>query len=272
MTLNGIAPFVKAQFQSGVDLVEVYATVTDPRGQLVTGLTREDFVVEEDGERQAIHTFSAGEFPLSLAIAIDRSFSVSRDRLAATVSAVRGLLRELRGDDQVMLVAIGSETETLAPLAVDRSTAVAALNALAPWGTTPLHDATLAAIEAIEPAAGRRALILLSDGNDRYSQATADELIDRVRRKDVLIYPIALSNRRPEIFAELAAVTGGRSFHVPDGRSLPSTLSAIARELRFQYLLGYAPPSSDPRRGWRSIRVVVNRPNVHVRARDGYWR
>ena len=269
--LSTIAPRVTGQFLSGVDLVEVYATATDAQGEPVLGLTREDFVVEEDGERQTIRAFTAGEFPLALAIGIDRSFSMSRAGLAGVSSAVRGLLAELRPDDQAMLVAIGSQTEVLAPLAVDRAPALARLNDLEPWGTTPLYDAALAAVDAIETSSGRRALILISDGTDRYSETPATELIDRVRRKNVLIYPVALSKVRPPVFAELATVTGGRSFQVDDVRKLPVTLSAIGRELRYQYLIGYAPPArADTDGGWRSIRVTVNRPNVRVRARDGY--
>ena len=269
--LSTIAPRVTGQFLSGVDLVEVYATATDAQGEPVLGLTREDFVVEEDGERQTIRAFTAGEFPLALAIGIDRSFSMSRAGLAGVSSAVRGLLAELRPDDQAMLVAIGSQTEVLAPLAVDRAPALARLNDLEPWGTTPLYDAALAAVDAIEASSGRRALILISDGTDRYSETPATELIDRVRRKNVLIYPVALSKVRPPVFAELATVTGGRSFQVDDVRKLPVTLSAIGRELRYQYLIGYAPPArADTDGGWRSIRVTVNRPNVRVRARDGY--
>ena len=269
--LSTIAPRVTGQFLSGVDLVEVYATATDAQGEPVLGLTREDFVVEEDGERQTIRAFTAGEFPLALAIGIDRSFSMSRAGLAGVSSAVRGLLAELRPDDQAMLVAIGSQTEVLAPLAVDRAPALARLNDLEPWGTTPLYDAALAAVGAIEASSGRRALILISDGTDRYSETPATELIDRVRRKNVLIYPVALSKVRPPVFAELATVTGGRSFQVDDVRKLPVTLSAIGRELRYQYLIGYAPPArADTDGGWRSIRVTVNRPNVRVRARDGY--
>lgn len=271
LALSAIAPSVSGQFLSGIDVVEVYATVTDARGEPVMGLGREDFLVEEDGERQEIRAFSAGEFPLAIAVGIDRSFSMSRVALTGMASAIRGLLGQLRPDDQAMLLAIGSQTEVIAPLAADRAPALAALNRLEPWGTTPLYDATLAAVDSIEPVSGRRALILLSDGTDRYSQTSAAELIDRVRRKDVLIYPVGLSKRRPPIFAELAAVTGGRSFQVEDGRALPATLSVIAKELRFQYLLGYVPPVRTKSRGaWRSIRVSVNRPNVRVRARDGY--
>ena len=269
--ISAIAPHGAAQFRTGVDLVEVYATVTDARGEPVVGLARDEFQVQEDGQRQDIRTFSAGEFPLALAVAIDRSFSMSRVGLAGIASAVRGLLTALRLEDEVMVLAIGSQTEVLAPLARERAPAFAALDHLEPWGTTPLYDATVSAVAAIEPASGRRALILLSDGTDRYSETTAAQLLESVRQKDVLIYPISLGRSRPPIFAELATVTGGRSFQVGAVAALPSTLSTIAKELRFQYLLGYVPTTAaSERRGWRSIHVTVKRPNVRVRARDGY--
>jgi Ca-activated chloride channel family protein len=260
-----------AQFTSGVNLVEVYATVTDARGEPITGLTEGDFTVEEDGQPQAITAFAAGRFPLALAIGIDRSFSMSRQRLAASTAAVRRLVEDLDPGDQLMIIAIGSETEVLLPLSVDRGAAGAALVGLDPWGTTPLYDAMLSAIGAIEAASGRRALILLSDGSDRYSAATAGQALEKARRKDVLLYPVALGRARPAVFAELATATGGRSFRVTDLGLLPSTLASIARELHLQYLLGYAPSNTEAGRGtWRSIRVRVNRPGARIRARDGY--
>jgi Ca-activated chloride channel family protein len=259
------------QFASGVSLVEVYATVTDARGEPVSGLQRSDFVVEEDGAAQELQTFTAGEFPLSLAIAVDRSFSMPPATLGAARSAASRFVSELRPDDQVMVIGIGSEVETLAPLSTDRAAARDALMRLDKWGTTPLYDATASAIDVIQAARGRRALILLSDGNDRYSETKPADLVGRARQKDVLVYPIALGRQRPDVFAELATVTGGRSFQATDERALTTTLGAIARELRFQYLLGYAPsrPAGD-RPEWRSIRVSVKRPELRVRARDGY--
>jgi Ca-activated chloride channel family protein len=261
----------QAQFVSGVSVVEVYATVTDARGEPVTGLRRADFTVEEDGHPQSVENFAAGEFPLSVAVAVDRSFSVPAAQLAASTAALSRFVTELRPDDQVMVIAIGSEVEVLAPLSGDRAASRAALDGLQRWGTTPLYDAAASAIDAIEPARGRRALIVLSDGRDRYSQRTAAELVEKARRSDVLIYPIAVGRERPPLFAELATVTGGRSFQAADARTLTTTLAVIAKELRFQYLLGYAPAreaSRAPR--WRSIQVKVNRPDVRVRARDGY--
>ena len=82
---------------------------------------------------------------------------------------------------------------------------------------------------------------------------------------------MSTGRNRPELFAELASVTGGRSFHAVEPRDLDATLSSIARELRLQYLLGYTPSAAEGRRGWRSIRVTVTRPDARVRARDGYF-
>ena len=260
------------QFTSGVNVVEVYATVTDKRGQPVNGLEREAFTVRENGEPQSISTFAAGAFPLSVAIAIDRSFSMAGSRLDAAKSGARLFLGALQPADESMLIAIGSTTDVLAPLSGSRREPLERLNTLDAFGTTGLYDAIVAAIDAIQPARGRRALVLLSDGSDRYSKTTAAEALDRARASDVLVYPIAFGKRRPETFAELASLTGGRSFHVTDGRQLPATLQTIAAELRSQYLIGYSPvkPPVAGSNEWRSIAVSVSRPDVTVRARDGY--
>ena len=271
--LAGTAAEPYAQFTSGVNLVEVYATVTDGRGEPIAGLTAADFRIAEDGATQTISAFAAGEFPLALAIGLDRSFSMGGkdNRLGVAQSAARTLLGELRPDDQAMVVAIGGETAVVAPLSTDRAPAFAAIDRLDAWGTTPLYDATLGALEAIQPARGRRALVLLSDGTDRYSDATAADLVGRARSQDVLIYPVAVGSARPPVFAELAAATGGRSFFVRDPGALVRTMKAIAKELRFQYLLGYVPSrarADDP--SWHTIEVRLARPDVRVRAREGY--
>lgn len=260
------------QFTSGVNVVEVYATVTDQSGELVRGLTRDDFVIKEDHQLQTISTFAAGDFPLSVAVAVDRSFSMAAGgRLAVARAAAKAFLGELRPSDEAMVLAIGSTVETVAPRSNRREEQYAALDRLDSWGNTGLHDAIIAGIEGVQDAKGRRALVLLSDGDDRFSTATAAEALGRARRSDVMVYPIALGRTRPSLFVELAALTGGRSFHVQP-KLLAETLRGIARELRYQYLLGYTPTRSivAGEENWRSIDVAVNRPGVRVRARDGY--
>lgn len=265
------ASVASAQFTTGVNLVEVYATVTDQHGEPATGLTARDFHVTEDGAPQTITAFAAGEFPLSLVVALDRSFSMAGERLALARRAAAAFVRALRPDDEVMVLAIGSEVETIAAPTPAREVANTAWDRIDAWGTTPLYDVTLQAIDAVQSRRGRRALVLISDGVDRGSETSAADLIDRARRTDVLVYPVAIAKSRPAIFAELASVTGGRSIFVSDPKQLESQLTALARELRMQYLIGYAPARSAGPASWHAIDVRVDRPGVRVRARDGYF-
>ena len=261
----------QARFSSGVQLVEVYATVTDAKGEPVTGLRREDFEIYENNQLQDVSTFVAGEFPLTVALGIDRSWSMAGEPLRIAKQASQTFLKALKPADRAMVLAISSEADVIAPLAMDRLDQSRAVAALDPWSTTALHDAIVAALDRLEPEAGRQALVIFSDGQDRYSKTTAAQVAERARRSNALIYPIAFGRTRPPLLAELAVLTGGRSFLLRDARELEKTLAEIARELRYQYLLGYAPPDAAPGTPeWRSIRVAVKNPGLRVRARDGY--
>ena len=263
-----------AKSSSQVQLVEVYATVIDERGELVTGLRQNDFQVYENNQLQDISTFAAGEFPLTVALGVDRSWSMAGKPLELAKQASRGFLNQLKTGDRAMVVAISSSADIIAPLSSDRPTQGRAIAALDPWSTTALRDAIVAALDRLEPESGRQALVLFSDGNDRYSSATEAQVISRARRSNALIYPITIGKQRPAFLAELAVLTGGRSFLLKDATELEKTLSTIARELRYQYLLGYAPsnPIEEGAHEWRSIRVTLtgNHPGLRVRARDGY--
>ena len=206
----------------------------------------EAFGVDEDGAPQSIETFSAGDLPLALAIGVDRSFSMSADRLAEATSAVQRALGELRADDQVMLLAIGSEVELLTPLSTNHRAAYDALRDLRPWGTTPLFDATIQAIDAIQPAAGRRALILITDGAERYSEIGAETMMSHARTRDVQVYPMVLRRTPSPVLVELAALTGGRS-------------TAVRR------------PAGAPRRPCRPSRVNCGSSTCSATCRDSRW-
>jgi VWFA-related protein len=178
----------------------------------------------------------------------------------------------LKPADRVMLISISGEVEILAPLSTDRQPLLAALDGLDPWSTTSLNDAVIRSLDLLEGESGRRAIVVLSDGVDRYSDATDADVLARARRSDVLVYPIAIGRDLPRFFPELSSLTGGRSFHLREPRKLQSTLETIAEDLGAQYLLGYA-PAAHPAPGdtdWRSITVTVDRPDVTVRARSGY--
>ena len=229
MAVAVLTPAAAPQFASSVNLVEVYATVTDRKGEPVTGLTAEAFEVFEEGQRQEVTVFTAGEMGLSVAVALDRSFSMAGERLTAMSRASEQFLLALRPADRAMLVGIGSRVEVLAPLAADRTAGLRALATLDAFGSTSLHDAIIRALDEIQPASGRRALVLLSDGVDRYSRASEADVLDRARRGDVLVYPIAIGE------AAAAAVRGagerdGRPFGSRDGLETPARHLEVDRQ------------------------------------------
>ena len=262
------------RFTGGVQLVEVYATVTDARGELVQNLTAADFSVAENGHPQEIAAFTAGDFPLSVALGVDRSWSMAGEPLRLAKQASQAFLRELRPVDRAMVLAISNQAEVIAPMSSDRPAQMRAIETLDPWSTTALQDAVIVALDRLEPESGRQALIVFSDGVDRYSEARPADVLARARRSNALIYPIAFGKTRPALLAELAVLTGGRSFLLRDARELQRTLATIARELRYQYLIGYVPDDPPPAgtRAWRSITVSLRNqpPGTRVRARDGY--
>jgi VWFA-related protein len=171
-----------------------------------------------------------------------------------------------------MVMAISSAAEIVAPLTMDRAAQVREIARLDPWSTTALHDGIITALDRLEGEPGRQAVVVFSDGADRYSHATAAQVIERARRGHALIYPIGFGRERPSLLAELAVISGGRSFLLRDVKDLDKTLADVARELRYQYLLGYTSSSSSATQAseWRSIRVSAQKPGLRVRARDGY--
>ena len=264
------------QFSTGVQLVEVYATVTDAKGGLVMGLKQSDFEIFENDRQQTIATFTAGEFPATVVLGVDRSFSMAGEPLRLAKLASQTFLRQLRPSDRSMVVAISNESEVVAPMSTDRAAQTRAIEGLDAWSSTALYDTIITTLDRLEDEPGRQALVVFSDGTDRYSHASAADVIERARRSHALVYPITFGKVKnpPPLSAELASLTGGRSFLLKDAKELEATLSGIAREIRYQYLIGYTPvsPIAKGAREWRSLRVSVrNQPaGVRVRARDGY--
>lgn len=266
---DGVARTSGGQFRARTEMVEVYATVTDEQGRLVTDLTADDFEVREDGRPQSIVTFTAGDVPVAIALAFDRSWSMQGAPLDAARTAARVLLNELGDEDRVTLISVSSQVDVLVPLTNDRQAVDRAVQGLDPWGSTALHDAVVAALDAIEPAPGRRALVLVSDGLERDSRLRAEEVYARVRASDVMVYPVALARRSPPLFEQLAALSGGRTSATRRPTDLSRIFRRFASELRHQYLLGYQPDGA-ARPGYRQLEVRVTRPGLQVRARAGY--
>lgn len=259
------------QFATRTDLVEVYATVTDAHGQPVTGLPQDAFTVLEDGVPRPIRAFVEGEFPLTLAIAVDRSWSMAGEPLAVGHRGALAVVERLDSEDAALVLAIGSQVEVVSALGGNRTAHRRAIDRLDPWGTSPLGDGIAAALREVEAGEGRRALVLWSDGVERYNEQSRDAVLQQVRGSRVLVYPVAIGRAIPPLFTELAAISGGRAFAARDREAAEQVAADIIGELRHQYLLGYEPPTAvEPRPGWHRIDVRVAGAGVQVRARAGY--
>lgn len=260
------------RFSSAVELVEVYATVTGPAGEPVTGLRQDDFVVREGAAVQEIAVFAEGTFTLTLALGVDRSWSMAGEPLRQAKLASRQFLSLLRREDRALVMSVSAEPDVIAPLSTDRQTQLRAVEALDPWSTTALRDAIVRAIRQLDAEPGRGAVVVFSDGGDRYSVTSPGELLAAARTSRSLVYPVVIGrNPPPELLVDVAGVTGGRALHVRRPAQLAPALEAIGRELRQQYLLGYV-PARQASPGWHPISVSLARPvdGRRVRARAGY--
>jgi len=181
-------------FRSGVELVNVTVTVSDPRGRFVSGLRQDDFVVLEDGVPQEVSYFAAERVPVSLGLAIDTSGSMAGERIDAAREALDRFLHRLLGpDDEVFLYRIAERPRLLQSWTRNRDEVGRALRWVVPRGGTALYDTVAEALPLAQEGSHRkRALLVLSDGNDTTSIAGPRELRRLMRESDVLVYAIAI--------------------------------------------------------------------------------
>ncbi len=181
-------------FRSTTDLINVTVTVTDANGRFVSGLTREDFVVYEDGKPQAVQQFDSDRVPVSLGIALDTSGSMAGEKIKSAEAALNRFLFDLLGKkDQVFLYRFDSRPELIQGWTSDRSAVSRALGTIRPAGGTAMFDTVLEAVPLTQRGTERKkALIVISDGDDTSSHVTAREVQQRIRESEVLVYAIAI--------------------------------------------------------------------------------
>jgi Ca-activated chloride channel family protein len=281
----------RSTFRSGVDVVALSVTVLDPQARLLAGLTREQFAVFEDGVRQDIAYFETSEVPLDLALLIDTSVSME-PRLAFVQQAATGFVDALRQGDRAAVFGFNNYVRPLQAFTSDQAAVRQAIQATTAAGGTALYNAVYVALKAFEKAAGdgkvrRRAIVVLTDGEDTASLITFDDLLAEAKRAGVTIYTIGLHADAPAVHAarqqrnyfstadfamkQLAAETGAKAFFPTGLRTLADAYSEIGRELATQYAIGYV--SHNPMRNGAYRRVVVrvsDIPGARPRTRTGY--
>jgi VWFA-related protein len=182
------------RFRTGVELINVTATVTDSSGRFVPNLRQEDFVVYEDGEPQQITHFSAERVPVSLGIALDTSGSMSGEKFEHAEAALdRFLFDLLDRDDEVFLYRFNNDAVLEQNWTTDRGRVSQALRRITPRGGTAMYDAVAEAVPLADSGRNRKkALVVISDGNDTASQATVEEIQQLIRETEVMGYAIGI--------------------------------------------------------------------------------
>lgn len=182
------------RFRSGVELINITATVYDAEGHFVPGLTQDDFTVFEDGRPQEITNFTAERVPVSLGIVLDTSGSMEGDKIRSAQSALNRFLNELLDeDDEVFLYRFSDTPLLLHGWTNDRAVVSRAIGRIAPNGGTALYDAVAEAIPLAQSGSRRKkALLIISDGNDTSSETSLRDLRAQIRQSEVLVYAIGI--------------------------------------------------------------------------------
>ena len=267
-----------------VTRVNMLFTVTDKKGRFITDLGKDDFQVLESKREQTIQQFTAeSNLPLRLAILIDTSNSV-RDRFKfeqqAAIDFINSTVRPRQ--DKAMVVSFDSSTELVADLIDDPEKLAKAIRSLRPGGGTALYDALFFACQEKlgkdQPLDKyRRAIIIVSDGDDNQSRKTREQALEMAQKADAVIYAIStnisrIENEGDKVLRYLTAETGGQAFFPFKAEDLSQSFENIANELRHQYNIFYRP---DPLRAdglyHRVDLKVKGRKDLVVRARKGYY-
>ncbi|HSC28636.1 MAG TPA: VWA domain-containing protein [Vicinamibacterales bacterium] len=227
------------RFRTGVALVNVTAVVTDRYGHVVPGLRREDFRVFEDGVEQTVTHFDRERVPVSLGIALDTSGSMAGEKMEAARAALdRFLLDLLDREDEVFLYSFDTHPRLVETWTEDRQRLSQLLRRIVPRGNTAMYDAVAEAVPLAQSGRHRKkALVVISDGNDTGSHTEIGELKQLIRETEVLVYAIGIDGRATEVTTGSGRPPGGTTFP-PRGPGFPFPFPFPGRR---------TPPSSPPR-------------------------
>ncbi|MGH9875599.1 MAG: VWA domain-containing protein [Pyrinomonadaceae bacterium] len=262
------------------NLVSVPVSVINRQGQYVVDLHQQDFRVFEDGKEQAIVHFSNVDQPFSVVLLIDTSGSTVPfiDQIKA---AAKAFVDQLRPADTIRPVYFHGEIKPLTAEGInDPKLFDTAIDRIEPGPAnmgTRLYDAVHFGLNSLRPVATRRAVVLITDGENTWGKATMKSTLREAEESDIVVYTLQYGDLKPlrhqespQIYLQqLAEKTGGRYFKGGDMNAITRSFVQVAAELRRQYVLGYEPTEPE-RMGLRKIKVKVNRKQVAVRARASY--
>lgn len=281
-----------------VDLVSVFLSVRDKKGGLIPTLEKADFTVAEDGKEQTIKYFNReSDLPLTIGLLIDASKSMENLIEVEKQSALEFFAKVLREKDEAFIISFATESELLQDFTNSRKLLRAALQevkvivgAYNPMGTpgpvptrgkgTVLYDAvTLAAKDKLRGEAGRKVLIIISDGMDMGSSYTIRDAIESAQKADAIIYSICYEDPYYSMMGgsgagelkKMSEETGGRMFRLNRKQGLDEIFAQIQDEMRTQYAIGYTPTNPNKDGGFRKLEIRAKNKDYKVQARKGYY-
>jgi Ca-activated chloride channel family protein len=272
-------------FPAGVELVNVNVSVLNMRDRFVTDLAREDFVLLEDGVKQDVALFKQEELPISLVLLLDMSASMGPNVKAVRNAASR-LIGKLRPQDEAEVVAFNAHPTVLQDLTSDHQALLAAIDRTEAKGATALHNVlyiTLKDLDRMQKSEElrRRAIVLLSDGEDTASMVTDEQVLELARTARINIYSVMLGattldttegvQQARYLLTSLARESGAQSFFPTDAAQLASVYDRIAQELKSQYSIGYISSNPALDGNWRQILIMTQRDGLRLRHRLGYY-
>jgi Ca-activated chloride channel family protein len=249
-----------------VDVVLVPVRVSDAMNRPVITLKREDFALYEEDKRKEIRYFSVESAPISVAILLDVSKSMS-DKITSEREAIVEFFNNANPDDEYFAITFSDRPRVLARSERSLDDVEQKLIAVEPGGPTALLDAVYLAVSELRSARyQRKALVIVSDGGDNASRYTLREIKSVVQESDVQVYAIGLFDKfffntleeklGRKWLGEITDRTGGRTITVDDRTKIPEAAAELSREIRNEYVLGYS-PNSAAKSGWRRIKIRV---------------
>ena len=275
-------------FRVGVDIVSLTVTVTDPSARYITDLEQDDFNVFEDGVKQDITFFNRTNLPIALAVMMDTSASMDA-KLPTAQEAAIGFARRLRPQDLAEIIGFDSKVVILANFTNGAGELEQAIRKTSAGGSTSLYNAVYIALKDLKKVVARnveeirrRAVVLLSDGEDTTSLLPFEEVLDLAKRSETAIYAIGLRDNETAsstkgfkeaefVLRQFSQETGGRAFFPNQLSDLSKVYGQISEELSSQYTVGYT--SRNPRRdgAWRRVVVRANGDRRIARTKQGYF-
>ncbi|MEO8042197.1 MAG: VWA domain-containing protein [Acidobacteriota bacterium] len=268
------------------DLVTLTLTVTDVYGRYVMGLGKNSFTVLDNNQEQEITFFSDTDAPVSLGVLFDVSGSMSGEKIQKARKALSRFINTSHPNDEYFLIGFNNRAQLLLDRTRDGDAVLQKLTLVTPKQNTALYDAVYLGLERVTRGAHqKRALLIISDGQDNASRYNFGEVRRLMKESDVITYAVGIIDagdaasqvgmQGQAFLDELTSVTGGKSFYPTSDVELDEIFDRISIELRHQYSIGYTPKDFQPDGKWRKVKVRVKPPRglprLTVRSREGYY-